>query len=232
MIKVTFIYHSCFVVETESAVLVFDYFKDPAKALKSATEKGKPIYVFASHAHGDHYSEEIFSWDSPNIHYIISDDIKVANKYKEFDITMVSPYSNYYVGDIAVETFVSTDEGVAFIVEVDGKTIYHAGDLHWWYWEERGADYVKLWGDKYKAELDKIKGRNIDLAFVLLDPRMKNGEGAGMAEFFEKVDANVVFPMHMWEDYAIVDRFKNSKWGEKYGEKLMRIKAPGDVFEC
>lgn len=35
---------------------------------------------------------------------------------------------------------VSTDEGVAFLVTAEGRTVFHAGDLNWWHWE--GEDPV------------------------------------------------------------------------------------------
>ena len=33
--KITFVYHSCFAVETGSCILVFDYWKDPAGVIPS-----------------------------------------------------------------------------------------------------------------------------------------------------------------------------------------------------
>ena len=32
--KLTYIFHSCFVVETQSCVLVFDYWMDPADSIQ------------------------------------------------------------------------------------------------------------------------------------------------------------------------------------------------------
>ena len=36
---------------------------------------------------------------------------------------------------IRVETLLSNDSGVAFIVSSDDGVVYHAGDLNDWYWE-------------------------------------------------------------------------------------------------
>ena len=60
--KLTYIFHSGFVVETQSCVLVFDYWMDPADCLPEILSKGKPVYVLVSHFHEDHFSREIFSW--------------------------------------------------------------------------------------------------------------------------------------------------------------------------
>ena len=50
--KITYIHHSAFLVETESAYLLFDYFQGK---LPEFSEE-KPLYVFASHRHPDHFS--------------------------------------------------------------------------------------------------------------------------------------------------------------------------------
>ena len=60
--KLTYIFHSGFAVETQSCVLVFDYRMDPADCMPVILSKGKPVYVLVSHFHEDHFSREIFSW--------------------------------------------------------------------------------------------------------------------------------------------------------------------------
>ena len=71
--KITYIHHSAFLVETESAYLLFDYFQ---RKLPEFSEE-KPLYVFASHRHPDHFSKVIFDLEEkhPNIHYILAFDI-------------------------------------------------------------------------------------------------------------------------------------------------------------
>ena len=56
------IFHSGFAVETQSCVLVFDYWMDPADCMPVILSKGKPVYVLVSHFHEDYFSREIFSW--------------------------------------------------------------------------------------------------------------------------------------------------------------------------
>ena len=71
--KITYIHHSAFLVETESAYLLFDYFQGK---LPEFSEE-KPLYVFASHRHPDHFSKVIFELEEkhPKIHYILAFDI-------------------------------------------------------------------------------------------------------------------------------------------------------------
>ena len=66
MVRITYVWHDCFVVETESAVLVFDYWLDvggrpstvPGVLRSAGTDK--PIYVLVSHGHKDHYNPSVF----------------------------------------------------------------------------------------------------------------------------------------------------------------------------
>ncbi len=72
--KITYIHHSGVSVETEHAVLLFDYFKGQLPAW----DEKKPLFVFASHFHEDHYSPVIFELleDREDVHYILSKDIR------------------------------------------------------------------------------------------------------------------------------------------------------------
>lgn len=54
--KVTYLHHSGFLVETAAAAYLFDYIKGDLPALPA----GLPLYVFASHSHRDHYVEAIY----------------------------------------------------------------------------------------------------------------------------------------------------------------------------
>ena len=51
IMKLTYIFHSGFAVETQSCVLVFDYWMDPADCMPVILSKGKPVYVLVSHFH-------------------------------------------------------------------------------------------------------------------------------------------------------------------------------------
>ena len=145
MVKITYISHSCFAVELEHSVLVFDYYQGELPLW----DPEKTIYVFASHRHYDHFSKEIFRWTEqyPKIQYILSDDISEASydasEICRSDLTRIAPNQTETIGNCVIETFRSTDEGVAFLVSCEGKLFYHAGDLNWWHWEE-AVSYTHL----------------------------------------------------------------------------------------
>ena len=81
----TYIFHSGFVLETEKSILVFDYWLDPSGVIGGVLKKDKPVYVFSSHFHEDHFTRAIFEWRKRkfDITYILSKDIlrhRRANK--------------------------------------------------------------------------------------------------------------------------------------------------------
>ena len=55
--KVTYIHHSSFLVETDENYFLFDYFEGELPEFK----EDKPLLVFASHRHGDHFSRDLDS---------------------------------------------------------------------------------------------------------------------------------------------------------------------------
>lgn len=73
----TYIFHSGFVLETKKSILIFDYWMDLTGVVPPFLKKDKPIYVFSSHFHEDHFNPAIFEWrkQHENITYILSRDI-------------------------------------------------------------------------------------------------------------------------------------------------------------
>ena len=52
----TYIFHSGFVLETEKSILIFDYWLDLNGVVSPFLKKDKPVYVFSSHFHEDHFN--------------------------------------------------------------------------------------------------------------------------------------------------------------------------------
>ena len=68
----TYIFHSGFVLETEQSILVFDYWLDPSGVIGGVLKKDKPLYVFSSHFHEDHFSRAIFGGNGSLISHTYS----------------------------------------------------------------------------------------------------------------------------------------------------------------
>ena len=118
---------------------------------------------------------------------------------------------------ITSRTLISTDMGVAFYVETEGKRIYHAGDLNVWFWndepmedniasEKKCREEMRLLADAVRPACAQERSgqaeeepRLLDAAFVPLDPRLEEHAPRCMAAFMEILGAGIVFPMHYWE---------------------------------
>ena len=121
--QITYIGHSGFLVELKETLLLFDYYEGSLPKFPH----GKRLYVFASHRHPDHFNPEIFSLaqEKGDTLFILSHDIWECRVPKELRAQTVrlKPNESYSPGNITVRTLKSTDEGVAFLVECEGKTI-------------------------------------------------------------------------------------------------------------
>ena len=58
-LTVYYLNHSGFVVETDTKILVFDYYKDPSGIVDKAAKTDKPFWFFVSHNHSDHFNPHI-----------------------------------------------------------------------------------------------------------------------------------------------------------------------------
>lgn len=229
MIKITYLGHSGFLIETKETYMLFDYYKGELPEF----DLHKEMYVFVSHIHYDHYSRKIFELREKveKIYYILSSDIASGEADRSGDIIFMDPGREEKTGRLTVRTLRSTDEGVAFLVHQDDRCFYHAGDLNWWHWEEEGRIFNEMMSRKYRSEIDKLKGMTIDLAFVPLDHRLGDSFYLGMDYFMRRTDTKCVFPMHMCGTYKVIDRLYELKESEPYREQIMWINRKGQRFQ-
>lgn len=223
---VTYIEHSGFSVELPECTLLFDYYLGKLPEFP----KEHPLIVFASHVHGDHFQKKIFQLREQyqEVYFVLSDDI--PKKYDAPDVIWVSSDVKVTVAGCEITCLKSTDEGVAFLVKCGEKTVYHAGDLNWWHWEEESATYNDEMKQNYQREVDKLEGRKIDAAFVPVDPRLEDAYFWGIDYFMRKTDTKVVFPMHFWEKYETIDRLIRQKETEDYRDRIAEIDWKGERF--
>ena len=121
--------------------------------------------------------------------------------------------------------------GVAFLVQTDGLTIYHAGDLSVWNVDEDGNPlYSDIYGGGYKKQMRHLENKHIDLGFVVLDPRMGAGAYAGLDYFVQRIDCDLIFPMHCWEDYSIIKKYKRRPQVARFRDKIVDIDRDNIIF--
>lgn len=239
--KITYLNHSGFSIELEQMVLVFDYYMGKLPDWP----KDKALFVFASHSHPDHFNWRILKLaDSyPRIHYFFGNDIRLGKKWmeeKKIDVSVKEKVTKLAGGQlldyadakarVRVRTLKSTDMGVAFCVEAEGKRIYHAGDLNWWYWEGEPEKDNREMEAAYKKEIDSIAGAHFDLAFVPLDPRQEGSFALGLNYFLEKTDSALVFPMHLWGKYETIAKYKRTPEGMKYADRIADVGKGGETW--
>lgn len=206
--KVQYIFHSGFLVETAAGYYLFDYYKGDLPRL----DTDKPMVVFSSHSHGDHYNPEVFSilkeMGMKDIFAVLAKDIPPRNHPADIEVLRADAGQTYPLphGE-QLETLLSNDSGVAFLLTAAEGVIYHAGDLNDWTWDGESEQDNQQMRDSYRQEIDKLKGRRIDIAFVPLDPRQEMYYAEGMKYFLAQVGAGKVYPMHYWEDPGIIRQF-------------------------
>jgi len=208
--KITFLAHSGFAVETASALFLFDYCPSLAKEpvfTSDWLQTPKNVYVFVSHSHGDHFDPAILKWAklNPAITYVFSSDINVDRKAVRCQV--LSAYERWADATIAVEAFGSTDEGLSFLVQVDGLSIFHAGDLNWWRWKGESPAEQEHAEKIFKAEIEKMSGRRVDIAFFPVDRRLEEYYCLGAEYFAAQLHPQLLIPMHFGLDFAATRGF-------------------------
>lgn len=222
MLKITYITHSSFFVETTNTCLLFDYYTGDIPKVP----KGKKLYVFASHRHGDHYSKKIFDLKDlyPDVRYLLSDDIE---KIEDDSISYLKDDIVWFNSDLEVSTYKSNDEGIAFLVEVDGYTLYHAGDLNNWDWKGEDPEWLQSQKDLYHGELNKLKDMKIDVSFVPVDPRLEENYYEGAVDFMNACHPTYIIPMHCWNKYDIIHKLIEEHIDEDH---VLSFVQPGETM--
>ncbi len=228
--EITYLDNSGFYVALANTTLVFDYYNahtDGPKTLDSGLVTQEEItrpgstYVFVSHNHYDHYNTDILTWQkhNPRIRYIFDSGIESKSDH----IIHLNEGDEYRDEGIAVKAFGSTDIGISFLVRAEGKTIFHAGDLNFWHWqEEANAAFVAKAERDFMAVLNALKDEDevIDLMFFPCDYRMGENGDAGARRMIEMLAPSVFVPMHFQNRFDKLQVFK-----EKYENKDTAIWA-------
>ncbi|MDD3220431.1 MAG: MBL fold metallo-hydrolase [Lachnospiraceae bacterium] len=230
--KITYIEHSSFLIELENCYLLFDYYQGKMPVMNHE----KRIYAFASHVHHDHFSFDLFEQlkEYKNVKYILSRDIRRKFNQRFFEkqgvdsalyekIVFLNAHESYVDNQVAVETLMSTDEGVAFLIEAEGHTIYHAGDLNWWSWDGENDKDAARREKIYKAEITHLADKHFEVAFLPLDPRQEERFFWGFDWFMQHVDVDTVYPMHMWEDYSVIEKLRAMPESITYRKKIQSV---------
>ena len=191
-----FLHHSGFMLELETMILVFDYYLDPLKRLEDRLEKtDKPVYFFVSHVHGDHFNRAIRKFEKRASGYFLHRDCHLAladeSLLHEMDVG-----ETVNEGPLSVHMYGSTDAGGSYMVEAEGLTIFHAGDLNWWHWAGEGDSENREARDWFFRELSCIREKEVDIAMLPVDARQQAAREWGVKAYLSHFSAGLLIPMH------------------------------------
>ena len=222
--------HSCVILRHQKRLFLFDYCQKASFDKDSflglcLLEKLKPfdVYIFNSHVHGDHWTASVLDLPpSEKLHYLLSFDIPISKTEHKVVSCQVNQW--HEIGEIKVFTPPSSDEGVAFLVEAPGLTIYHSGDNAFWDWEScRVAEgYFKEW---LQPVIDQEK--NIDVAFQVADPRCFETHYGGIHDITRFLDIGLLIPIHNFNDFSHQEKMRDLVKEKHPQQDYWHITGPG-----
>ncbi len=190
MVKITWLGHSAFLIEGSKSIIIDPFLTGNPKATLKP-EDVKVDFVVVTHDHADHLGDA---------YKIAKDNDAILISHHEIAVDAADKGVKAEGGNIggtieldsvkfhfvnAVHTATGLGDPVGFIIEIDGKTIYHAGDTGVF------SD-MKLYGDIF----------DIDLALLPIGDRYTMGpKSAAMA--VEMLKPKKVIPMH-WGTFPIL----------------------------
>lgn len=208
--ELVYLYHSGFALLGKDYTVVFDYFEDSRSSEEGVlheeilSRQGR-LYVLSSHAHADHFNREVLSWNAvrPDVVYLLSRDIALsAHEAQERNICWLEKGSVYRDHILSVHAFGSTDAGVSFLVEAEGKRIFHAGDLNNWHWMDESPEEEWRRDEAFfLRELEDVAAYTdkVEVALFPVDPRLGKEYMRGPLQFVERIKTTIFVPMHFDE---------------------------------
>lgn len=217
--------HSGWAIETASRFLIFDYWEssDPSEPRALANGhidpeeiRDKKVVVFVSHGHRDHYDPRILEWKDTvsSIEYIFGWKAGQGSEMIECDFER----EDMDLDGLRIRTIVHEGDGIpesAFLVELDGLTIFHSGD------HGSGPAPFK---DFFVENIDYIAkiAPSIDMIFI---PTW--GEESFVVK---KLEPKFTFPMHDIGREHNYKNFAERAKKEKLPTKVIAAEKQGDHF--
>lgn len=233
MLNVNYIYNAGFLVETDDAVLLFNYTHGSVKKINAK----KPLYVFLSSCSQDHFDNDVFHLGANrnDVNFLVAKDAfsqkfkmkfffkhSLEKKTRE-KIIWTEPNRAYNVGNnVRVRTFSSTDTNgsVAYLVETRDGNIFHAGYLNDWSWPG-SPDEMNIRSKKlFEQEVQKLRNVHINVAFLFLNSLQENMYADGFDYMMRNVDIDEVYPMNFKDDKKIIDFLIDDDISSPYREKI------------
>lgn len=225
--QITYVFHSCFVVETDRVVIVYDYWRDlnEGDLLRRLCGSDKSVYFVVSHFHHDHFNEEIFK--VTNAFFLVSYDVLRRKRIPEnVDFHELRPGYTFKDQRIEVHSFRSTDIGVCTLLSLpEVGTVFHAGDCNNWYFKGEN-NLLKVSPENmdklFRSILRDVYSvaPSVDHVMFPLDPRLGEEMVRGVVQWLDTIKTGVLYPMHYWNEKQIMLE----------GVELLKLKFPDTFF--
>ncbi len=221
--------HCGYAVQIANRVLIFDYIEleETVPAVKGlergfidATQlKDLNVTVFVTHAHVDHFDAVILEWQEEidSIEYVFGWDAMEGPGYHN----LPGPRGELRLDGMEIYTVNSHHSDVpevAYLVKVDGLTIYHGGD-----YQGRMGRNAPSNVDDDMAYLN-TKADSVDLFFI----------GAWTGEPYMKairaLNPRFIFPMHERQHEERYEQFAQDLAGLGVAAPVIRPARRGDRF--
>lgn len=235
---ITYIHHSAFVLRTDRRTYLFDYpekehLPNGADGLVRDLVAGTDLAVFISHGHADHCNGDLASVTrtARQVRYVLSDDVAELRPEAvpgNGQVLLAEPDETYGFGGMIVETLMSNDLGVAFLVEDKCFRFYYGGDLAEWTWPGAAraeADFTRKF---FQGNMEHARAFKPQVAFANVDPRLDNL--AGGVEACRIIGAPVFVPMHTFGETAILDGFARTVEPEPSTVFRYAVMGDSEVF--
>ena len=232
--------HCGWAVRTSGHLLIFDYWEEcRTSALPPKEERtlangyidpseiaGLKVVVFSSHGHRDHYDPAILEWESSidDINYIFGWKEGSNPKHHYVD----RPRKTFELDGLKVYTINHESDGIpesAFLVEVDGLTIYHSGDHT--NWRDELSPY-------FVDNIEYLAGKTDGVDFAFLSTFGNSSKPERIAEgdllTIDLLQLKAFFPQHdggrehLLEGYAADAAAKGAK------TQIVCVEKRGDAF--
>ena len=224
--KITSLGHSGFLIQTIDYMIIIDWVEENENRLPDVVKEAKKVFVMSTHGHHDHFSKSIFniSKTCKNVVYILSKDIEdiVNDKQTELKIHYINKGETFIDNEtnFGVKAYGTTDIGVSFLMKIEGKNVFHAGDLNNWHWEKESTEEEIEEAEKmFHEELDYLY-EDVDemsVAMFPVDARMEGDYARGARQFLQKFRVCNFIPMHtwgMWDKSFDTKQYRNETLGK------------------
>lgn len=238
--EIIYLHHSGFAVLAKNFTIVIDFYEDSESESSGIVhskllEREGRMYVMSSHFHADHFNRQVLEWRNrkKDITYIFSRDIYKKRRIEKDAAVWLKKGEEYIDENLRIKAFGSTDIGISFIIETEGKTLFHAGDLNNWHWMDESPE--EEWRNdeqKFLNELNSIKEEynKVDVAMFPVDPRLGKEYMRGGKQFIDTIQTSTFLPMHFWNDYSSANKFQ--EYARSRNIYSPEINHRGQTFDC